>query len=85
MENGGKLKNLNSKKNEMKNSRLIKNVKEVQTVGELKLILEEYSNDTKLSAETSNAITDLFVGITHPIGDRDTEEETLLIFGGNQI
>jgi hypothetical protein len=68
----------------MKNSIFTENVKQVKTVGELKLILDKYSDETELVAETSNAITDLFVGITYPVGDRETEEETLLIFGGNE-
>ena len=67
----------------MKESRFIKNVKEVRTVKELKEILEKYPDDTNLAAETEQAITDLYIGTTHPVGDRDIEEEILLIFGGN--
>lgn len=67
----------------MKESIFIENVKQIKTVGDLKKILEKYPNNTGLVAETSKAITELYIGTTHPIGDRDTEEETLLIFGGN--
>lgn len=62
----------------------IKNGKEVANVGDLKSILEKYPDDTGLAARTGNAITDLYISITHPIGDRDTEEQILLIFGGNE-
>ena len=68
----------------MKNSLHIENVKHIENVGELRKILEKYSDDTELAARTSNAITDLFIGTTHPVGDRDREEETLLAFGGNE-
>lgn len=67
----------------MKKSIFIKNVKQIKTVGELKKILEKYPEDTRLVAKTSNAIIDLYIGTTHPVGDRETEEETLLIFGGS--
>ncbi len=67
----------------MKESRFIENVKQVKNVKELKEILEKYPEDTELCAETEEAITDLYIGITHPVGDRDTEEQIMLIFGGN--
>lgn len=68
----------------MKKSMFIENVNPIENVGELKKILDKYPEGTGLVARTSNAITELYVGITHPIGDRDTEEEILLIFGGNE-
>ncbi len=68
----------------MKESIFIKNVKKLNTVGELKKLLEKYSDETELVAETENATTELYIGITNPIGDRDTEEIEILIFGGNR-
>ncbi|MBZ9730392.1 hypothetical protein LB467_11915 [Salegentibacter sp. JZCK2] len=68
----------------MKESIFIENVKQINNVGELKKMLEKYSDNTELVAQTSNRTTELYIGTTHPIGDRDTEEETLLIFGGKE-
>jgi len=68
----------------MKESKFIENVKQINNVGELKNLLKTYPDDTKLVATTSNRITELFMGTTHPVGDRDTEEETLIIFGGKE-
>lgn len=68
----------------MKENVFIENVKQIKNVGELKKILEKYSEDTELVANTNNITTELYIGTTHPIGDRDTEEETLLIFGGKE-
>ncbi len=67
----------------MKESRFIENVKQVSTVKDLKAVLEKYPDETELVAEAKQAITELYVGTTHPVGDRDTEEEIILIFGGN--
>ena len=68
----------------MKESKFIENVKQIKNVGELKNLLKTYPDDTALVARTSNGITELFMGTTHPVGDRDTEEETLIIFGGKE-
>lgn len=68
----------------MKKSIFIENVKQINNIGELKNILRAYPDDTELVAKTGNGITDLYIGTTHPVGDRDTEEETLLIFGGKE-
>ncbi|SHG68456.1 hypothetical protein SAMN05444483_12211 [Salegentibacter echinorum] len=68
----------------MKESISIENVQQVKNVGELKKILEKYSDNTELVANTHNGVTELYLGTTHPIGDRDTEDETLLIFGGKE-
>ena len=68
----------------MKESLHIENVKQIGNVGELRKLLEKYSDATELAAHTTNAITDLVIGTTHPVGDRDTEEEILLVFGGNE-
>lgn len=68
----------------MKESIFIENVKQINNVGELKKILEKYSNNTELVANTNNRTTKLYIGTTHTVGDRDTEDETLLIFGGKE-
>ena len=68
----------------MKESIFTKNVKQLNYVGELKELLEKYSDDTELVADTESGVTELYIGITKPIGDRDVEEIELLIFGGNK-
>ena len=68
----------------MKKNIFIEDVKQINNVGELKKILEKYSDNTELVATTNNRTTELYIGTTHPIGDRDTEEETLLIFGSKE-
>ncbi|UWX55757.1 hypothetical protein NYZ99_04865 [Maribacter litopenaei] len=68
----------------MKESIFIKNIKQLNTVGELKKLLENYTNETEIVADTENATTELYVGITNPVGDRDVEEQEILIFGGNR-
>ena len=68
----------------MKESIFIKNVKQLNTVGELKKLLENYPDKTELAADSENATTELYIGITNPIGDRDVEEQEILIFGGNK-
>ena len=68
----------------MKESIFIKNIKQVDTVGELKKLLDKYPNDTELVADTKNAVTELYIGITNPVGSRDVEEQEILIFGGNR-
>jgi hypothetical protein len=68
----------------MKETIFIKNIKQLNTVGELKKLLENYPDETELVADTENATTELYVGITNPVGDRDFEEQEILIFGGNR-
>ena len=68
----------------MKENIHVSNVTQVMTVGELKKILEKYPNDTELIAETSNAMTELYIGTTHGIGGRDAEDETILVLGGRE-
>ena len=68
----------------MKESIFTKNVKQLNYVGELKELLEKYPDDTELVADTESGVTELYIGITNPIGDRDVEEIELLIFGGNK-
>lgn len=68
----------------MKESIFIKNVKQLNTVGELKKFIKNYPDETKLVADTENAITELYIGITNPVGDRDVEEQEILMFGGNK-
>ena len=45
----------------MKNSISIKNVRQLSNVGELKKILDAYSDETELIAEIENAVTELYV------------------------
>ena len=67
----------------MKESIFIKNIKQVDTVGELKL-LDKYPNETELVADTKNAVTELYIGNKNPVGSRYVEEQEILIFGGNR-
>ena len=59
------------------------NTKVVSTVAELKELLNNFPEETELVGLSGFTTTELYVGETHMVGDRDAEDEKILVFGGN--